>query len=71
MKDVESSMLKAVGYDAGSQTLTVKFTSSDEVYTYQGVPKDVYDSIMSSDSMGTYFTENVKGKFEYTKSGGE
>ena len=61
---VESSLLKAVKYDAGSQTLTVKFTSG-AMGEYTGVPANVYDELMKSDSKGKYLTGKIKGEFEY------
>jgi len=63
---VDSSVLKAVKYDAGSETLTLQFVEGD-VYEYSGVPQKVYDSLMAADSKGSYFQDNIKDKFKAEK----
>lgn len=61
---VESSLLDAVKYDAGAETLAVKF-SSGAVGTYTGVPAKVYDELMAAESKGEYFTGKIRNTFEY------
>lgn len=67
MQTVESTMIKEVGYDAATQTLTVTFASSNETYVYKNVPEAVYQALMQAESKGTYFRENIKDKFEFEK----
>lgn len=67
MQAVESTMIKEVGYDAATQTLTVTFASSNETYAYKNVPEEVYQGLMQAESKGTYFRENIKDKFEFEK----
>lgn len=70
MQPVTSSQIKAVGYDGGAQQLAVEFHRSG-VYTYNNVPRYVYEGLLAAESVGKFFGAHVKGKFEYQKSGGE
>ena len=56
---VRSSNLKAIGYNADTQTLEVEFLSG-HVYSYTGVPIAVHAGLMSASSHGTFFDANVK-----------
>ncbi|OQW96537.1 MAG: hypothetical protein BWK77_04350 [Verrucomicrobia bacterium A1] len=58
MQDIESSLIKEVGYDAATKALTVIFLQSEEKYLYKDVPEDIYAALMAAES---------KGKFEFTK----
>lgn len=65
-KSVQSRALRAVAYDRGARTLTVKFVSA-EVYEYFEVPASIYDDLMAADSKGTYFQRNIRDQFAYRK----
>ena len=56
---VTSSNISSVGYDESTQTLEIEFTSGT-VYQYFGVAPKIYKEIMSADSPGKYFNENIK-----------
>ena len=56
---VSSSNLASVGYDEKSSTLEIAFHGG-RIYQYDGVPKPVYDSLMSAGSPGSFFDANVK-----------
>jgi len=62
MQDVQSSALRSVGYAAGSQTLAITFESGS-TYEYSGVPRHVYEELLSAPSKGTYFNTHVKGRY--------
>lgn len=69
MIPVSSSNLRAVGYDAATQTLRVAFIISG-VYEYSGVPSSVHASLMAASSHGTYFNAHIKkGPYRYRKVG--
>ena len=55
---VDSSMVYAIGYDEQAQVLEVVFKRSG-VYRYRDVPKDVYDELMQSDSIGSYMRDLI------------
>lgn len=63
---VTSSNVSAIGYDADTQTLGIKF-SSGTVYHYAGVPKDVYDDFVNAESIGRFFAMNIRSHYEHAK----
>jgi hypothetical protein len=67
MQDVQSSALRSVGYDAGSQTLAITFVSGS-TYEYSGVPRSVYEGLLSAPSKGSYFNTHVKGQYSYRRT---
>ena len=63
---VNSTTLSTVAYDAAAQLLQLVFRNG-AAYCYFGVPSDVYQDLMSADSMGAYFTRNIRPRFPYQK----
>ena len=68
MYPVSSSNLRAVGYDAKSQTLHIQFHSGG-LYEYCGVDQQTYDELLAASSQGTYFHQHIKDVFGYRKLG--
>lgn len=66
MKSVSSSNLVAVGYDEEEKLLHVQFKNGN-VYEYRGVPKKTYQNLMGAESLGSYFHQNIKFGFPYSK----
>lgn len=67
LQDVESTLVQAVGYDAATQTLTVKLVTDGSVYEYFGVPQEVYDQFMAAESKGNFFAKNIKNVYKFQK----
>ena len=65
---VTSSNITSIGYDPGEQTLEVEFKTG-QVYQYYRVLPAVYQGLMSASSHGSFFSENVKGVYEYHRVG--
>lgn len=70
-KPVESSNIEAVAWRKGGPggmegTLSVKFIKSG-IYHYLDVPEKIFNDLLEAKSVGRFFAENVKGKFEYVK----
>lgn len=66
-KLVASSNIAAVGYDPEKQILEVEFVNGG-VYQYFNVPREIYDNLLSSGSVGKYFQDNIKGQaFTFSK----
>jgi len=63
---VESSNLASIGYDEENEILEVEFKHGG-IYQYNGVPKDEYDSLMSADSHGKYFSANIRNDYDFIK----
>ncbi|MEH2251581.1 KTSC domain-containing protein [Nostoc sp.] len=63
MLPVISSMAMAVGYDRGEHILQVEFQSG-AVYQYLGVDEDTWEDLHSSDSVGSFFNQEIKGRYD-------
>ncbi|MDF5735055.1 MAG: KTSC domain-containing protein [Nostoc sp.] len=63
MLPVISSMAMSVGYDRNEHILQVEFQSG-AVYQYLGVDKDTWEDLHSSDSIGSFFNQEIKGKYD-------
>ena len=57
MVSVESSHIKAIGYDEATQVMRVEYTQAS--YEYSNVPKNIYEQIMNADSKGRALREAV------------
>ncbi len=66
MQDVVSSNIEAVGYDDNKKILHVRFAHGG-TYLYSGVPAQVYKTLLESDSVGTYFSQSIKGVYRFRK----
>lgn len=58
----QSSAIKNVMYNAHTRTLKVQFIGG-QLYEYQNVPVEVYDEFCQAESLGKFFNENIKTKF--------
>jgi hypothetical protein len=65
-KPVDSRNLLSVGYDDASETLEVEFKSGS-VYQYYGVPQAEHEALCSADSVGGYFSANIRNAYSYAK----
>jgi hypothetical protein len=63
---VKSCILRSVGYDAAQKNMEIEFCSG-LVFQYAGVPAKVHADLMSSDSVGKYFSEKVRNRFRARK----
>ena len=43
--------------------------SSGKVYRYFDFPRHQYDELLAAESKGTYFAEQIRGKFRYEEVG--
>jgi hypothetical protein len=55
---VKSSDITSIGYDS-NQNLEVEFHTGN-IYQYQGVPRTIYNNLMSAKSHGSYFCRYIK-----------
>ena len=66
---VTSTSIRSVGYDPKSKKLEVEFLKG-AVYMYSDVSETVYNSLMTSESIGGAFATLIKGGgFPYEKVG--
>lgn len=64
MISVDSSNISAIGYEDG--TLRVRFNDGSE-YDYYGVPENVFQDFLQSNSKGKFLHQNIKGQYQYAK----
>lgn len=64
MKEVKSSNIHAIGWEAGA--LTVHFKNGTS-YRYEGVPAEEHAKLMAAESVGRHFNEHIKGKYNHKK----
>jgi hypothetical protein len=67
MITVNSTNIDSVGYNADTQTLTVKFKVSGQTYEYLNVPQRLYESLMTAESKGKYINNNIRSQFTYRR----
>ena len=61
-RSVDSSVLRAVGYDADHQILEVEF-GNGRVYRYLRVPELVYRRLMKAPSIGGYYNAEIRDHY--------
>ena len=67
MTPVESSNIKALGYDPADETLQADFLNGT-TYIYFAVPPKVFEDLMAAESKGSAFNTLVKkGGFSFRK----
>ena len=59
---VESSVIRAMGYDAYLALLEIEFVSGD-LYRYHFVPRRVWNELRNAPSKGAYFANAIREKF--------
>lgn len=60
---VKSSNIKSVGHDPVTSKLHVEFHNG-RVFEYDGVDTDTHSKLMSSDSVGSFFSRNIRPSFK-------
>ena len=67
MIPVESSNLKAIGYDPDNQELYVSFLNNT-TYKYLNVPEEIFNAFLEAGSKGQFLHRNIKmAGFEYER----
>jgi hypothetical protein len=61
---LESSSIRAAGYDASTQTLRLRYAGG-RTYDYLNVPLDVFDDFLAASSKGQFVNWNIKPNYAY------
>jgi hypothetical protein len=64
---VNSRILKSVGYDPFNSILEVKFKISGRVYAFLNVGMEIYEKFMKARSRGNFFNSYIKNHFPFKK----
>ena len=72
MIPVVSSQIAAIGYDAASCELVIRFHGSGRaepaIYSYAGVPSELARGLIAAASPGGYFHQHIRhGHFPYRR----
>lgn len=67
MQFVSSSNVEAVGYDAESCELHVRFLNG-RTYVYSSVEAYVFDEMLSGVSVGTFLNQRIKPNYHCVES---
>jgi hypothetical protein len=62
MLPVASPMANAIGYDSENEVLQIEFNSG-AVYQFSDVDEDTWEDLYTSDAVGRYFNQNIKGQY--------
>ena len=63
MIPVNSSAIDAVGYDASTMRMKIRFKEGHS-YDFCGVPKHVFDGLMRAASKGNFYNDHIRGKYQ-------
>ncbi|NJN11240.1 MAG: KTSC domain-containing protein [Richelia sp. RM2_1_2] len=63
MLPIASTMANAIGYDSENEVLQIEFNSG-AVYEYSDIDEDTWEDLYTSDAVGRYFNQNIKGRYQ-------
>ena len=66
---MKSGLLAAVGYNPEKQILAVEFASG-AIFHYAGIPADLVQRFVEAESLGKFYTLQIRGKFQGEKMTG-
>jgi len=61
MPYLQSDTIEAVSYDEPAHILKIKFRADGHVMVYEGVPQEIYDSLIFADSISEFFETHIAG----------
>lgn len=61
-----STLIADYTYNSRTKTLNVEFANGCE-YQFFDVPKEIHIEMTKCESLGKYFNESIKNKFEFKK----
>lgn len=68
LETVNSNAIHAIGYDDDTRTMEIIFTGGG-IYQFQNVPPNVFYRFRASVSKGSYFQNNIRGRFPHQRLG--
>jgi len=64
--EVDSRMIRKIGYNDKLETLTIEFVMG-RTYNYYNVPLDTFTELRDATSKGEYFITSIKDVYEYDR----
>ena len=65
--NIDSSCIDHIDYDSETLDMSIGFKQGN-IYAYKNVPNSVFEGLMNAKSKGKYFHENIKNKYNSTKT---
>lgn len=66
ISEYSSANIKKAVYNINEKNLKITF-ASNAVYSYEGVPHEIFSAFDNSESQGVYFNKNIAKNFTYKK----
>lgn len=63
MIPAQSTNIAKHGYDPASKTMVMEFKNG-KVFEYRGVPQQIFEKYQASESQGSFFANNIKGRYQ-------
>ena len=63
MPYLQSAALETIAYDEGTHVLRAKFRDNGRTVIYEGVPQEIYDALIFSDSIGRFFHDRIESVY--------
>ena len=67
MVPVSSSQIEAVGFNAATNQLRIRFLKNGSLYEYDNVDQATFDGLVNAPSVGSYFGAVIKGVNPYRR----
>lgn len=67
-KNVESSMIRSIGYDVNNSTLEIEFNSG-AVWQYFDFPESSWYEFEAAESQGKFFLREIKNQYSESRVG--
>ncbi len=65
LEPIDSTQIKAVGYDPKRRTLDVRFKNIENLVRYYNVSPAKFDALMQAGSHGGFLSDRIKGKYRF------
>lgn len=65
---VKSSIIMSVGYDEGTHLMEIEFHDK-KVGRFINIPKNTYEKMLQSPSIGKFFIQNIRDRYPASISG--
>ena len=72
LQQLTSTLLDSVGFNAEESLLFVRFKGKDDIYSFANIPPEMYEEMVTSESVGKFFSQNIKPfkeRFPYANLG--
>lgn len=64
---VDSSNIEAIGYDAATRQLVVRFSKTGDTYVYHEVEEWLFEDFMAADSKGRFLNARIRDRYAFDK----